>query len=115
MQPKTIQQQNKSFESFLSIETDFLIRCVDTKEAARITGIPVESMTTLRSRGGGPRFLNPRPRLVRYFVYHLFEWMLSGGLKSNTSDSGTPCALPDIALPEYGNPSQVRNAAERLG
>ena len=66
----------------------WLDEAVDTHEAARITGIPVPSLITIRSRSNaGPVFFRPQnARNVRYFRRSLYEWMLSGsGLLNNTS------------------------------
>ncbi|MBI3444637.1 MAG: hypothetical protein HY055_04610 [Magnetospirillum sp.] len=42
---------------------------------------------TMRSRGGGPRFLVPRgTRLVRYLRRHLHDWLYSGGIKASTAN-----------------------------
>lgn len=66
----------------------WLDEAVDTDEASRITGVPSESLVTMRSRGGGPVHIRPKgTRLVRYFRRHLYQWLLSGGLKRNTADT----------------------------
>lgn len=71
----------------LSANPGWLDEAVDTEEAARITGVPIDSLVTMRSRGGGPIHIRPKgTRLVRYFRRHLYHWLLSGGLKRNTAD-----------------------------
>jgi hypothetical protein len=66
----------------------WLDEAIDTEEASRITGVPVDSLVTMRSRGGGPIHIRPKgTRLVRYFRRHLYQWLLSGGLKRNTADA----------------------------
>lgn len=80
----------------------WLDEAVDTDEAARITGVPIETLTTMRSRGGGPHFIRPKgTRIVRYFRRHLFAWLLSGGLKSNTS---APDCCPGSESPRGKQP-----------
>lgn len=65
----------------------WLDEAVNTAEASRITGTPVETLTTMRSRGGGPLFARPRgTRLVRYLRRNLYQWLISGGLLRNTHD-----------------------------
>jgi hypothetical protein len=60
---------------------------VTTHEASKITGVPTESLSTLRSRGGGPVFVRPKnTRLVRYSRRCLYEWLLSSGLLASTAD-----------------------------
>lgn len=66
---------------------EYLYQAVDTEEASRITGVPVATLVSMRSRGGGPVFVQPLgTRLVRYLRINLFEWLLSGGLRTSTSD-----------------------------
>jgi len=61
---------------------------VTTAEASKITGVPKATLTTMRSRGGGSQYVVPvGTRLVRYQRRALFEWMFSGGVKSNTASS----------------------------
>lgn len=46
---------------------------VDTEGAARITGLAVATLATLRSRGGGPPFIK-YARAVRYRAEDLRAW-----------------------------------------
>ena len=48
---------------------------VDVFEASRMTGIPVATLNTLRSRGGGPIFSKPTPGTVRYLKSDLIDWL----------------------------------------
>ena len=102
-----------TLEQILERNNGLLIRAVTTKEASKIIGVPKESLTTMRSRGGGPKFLQPKgTRIIRYFVIHLFEWVTSGGIKSNTADEGVPCNIPSPPLPCNDNfikPKKGRN------
>ncbi len=84
--------------SLLQANSVWLLGAVDTKEAAEITGVPVATLVTLRSTGGGPRFFLPTLRSVRYLRIDLYEWMLAGGLKSNTADVGTQIDLRSTLL-----------------
>jgi len=59
---------------------------ITTDEAKRLTGVPTATLITMRSRGGGPVFVNPiGTRLIRYQRRALFEWMFSRGVLTNTS------------------------------
>lgn len=65
----------------------WLDEAVTTEEASRITGVPVATLVTMRSRGGGPNYLVPEgTRLVRYLRRHLYDWLYSGGVKASTAD-----------------------------
>ncbi|MCW9054896.1 MAG: hypothetical protein OQJ98_02890 [Candidatus Pacebacteria bacterium] len=78
----------------------WLLEFIDTDEASRLTAIPKETLITMRSRGGGPPFTRPAgTRLVRYIRVHIFDWMLSGGVKLNTADGGL-IPMPRLA-PEF--------------
>jgi hypothetical protein len=78
-------------KAILEKHPGWLEEAVDTPEASRLTGVPIESLTTLRSRGGGPLYTRPKnSRLVRYIRRHLYEWLLSGGVLSNTQDTPKP-------------------------
>jgi predicted DNA-binding transcriptional regulator AlpA len=65
-----------------AIETPYL----RTEDASALCGLPVASLTTLRSRGGGPVFLKVGRRVV-YRRADLQAWMESNPRKS-TSDPG---------------------------
>lgn len=74
------------FAAILARQPGWLDEAVTTEEASRITGVPVATLVTLRSRGGGPRYVVPRrSRLVRYFRRDIYYWLLSGGLRKNTA------------------------------
>ena len=68
----------------------YLDAAVNTKEAARITGVPIATLETLRCRGGGPVFVKLNKK-VRYTRRALLEWLASAS-RSSTSDSGTVAA-----------------------
>lgn len=75
-------------KTILDKHPGWLEEAVDTTEASRITGVPAETLTTMRSRGGGPLYTRPRnTRLVRYLRRHLYQWLVSGGVLSNTQDT----------------------------
>ncbi len=86
----------------VGLRPEWLLGAINTKEAAEITGVPESSLITRRSTGGGPRFFQPTPRTVRYLRIDLFEWMLEGGLKTNTADLGTRVDLRSILLKKEG-------------
>jgi|GEM_PF-2382417 len=83
---------------------DWLERAVDTKQASQITGIPVTTLVSLRSKGGGPRYIRPAgTRICRYFRRHLYEWLLSGGLKNNTAQNPPAFLLKSVDIEEENN------------
>lgn len=91
----------QTFEELLQKHSAWLLTAVNTAEASRILGIPIESLTTLRCRGGGPMWVRPEgTKYVRYFVFHLIDWALSGGIKRNTADDGQ---FIDLPLPHNDN------------
>ena len=57
-----------------------------TKETSDFTGVPVPSLETLRSRGGGPKFLKIN-RKVLYTRRACLEWM-GRKVRTSTSDPG---------------------------
>ncbi len=60
---------------------------LDTRHAARLVGLSPATLTTLRVRGGGPRYHRPGgTRRVVYAVADLREWM--GEPLASTSDPG---------------------------
>jgi predicted DNA-binding transcriptional regulator AlpA len=65
----------------------WLDEAVNTAEASRITGIPVCTLHTWRSRGAGPPFLKLGSKSVRYQRRALFEWM-AVHRRRNTADKG---------------------------
>src|SRR3546814_7052085 len=57
----------------------WLLGAVDTPQASALLSIPKDTLVTMRSRGGGPRFFNPAgTRLVRYIRAELFRWLFAG-------------------------------------
>ena len=79
----------------------YLDEVVDTAGASRITNTPESTLTTLRSRGGGPRFVKLGSR-VHYKRRALFEW-LAQGERTSTSDrdlEGRGYEEPEVERPE---------------
>ena len=58
---------------------------VNTKDASKMTGIPVATLTTWRSRGGGPPFVKAG-RCVLYRVADLQAW-LDARVVTSTADA----------------------------
>jgi predicted DNA-binding transcriptional regulator AlpA len=56
-----------------------------TEQAARIVGATRRLLEEYRRKGGGPKFVRLSPRMVRYRVEDLNEWITSN-LKSSTAD-----------------------------
>lgn len=75
-----------SLADILERDPLFLERAVDTREASRITGVPVATLETLRSRGGSAVFIKRRKRVL-YTRRALLEWMAAGE-RTSTSDPG---------------------------
>jgi hypothetical protein len=75
-----------SFADILQDNPGWLDEAVTTAEASRITGFPVCTLHTWRSRGGGPPFLKVGSA-VRYQRRALFEWM-AARQRANTADGG---------------------------
>lgn len=71
----------------LECNPGWLDEAVTTTEAGRIVGFPPSTLSTWRSRGGGPPFLKIGAA-VRYQRRALFEW-LAARQRTNTADSGT--------------------------
>jgi hypothetical protein len=59
----------------------------DTKGAAAFVKLSGRSLEGFRVRGGGPPFLNPSPRIVRYLKSDLISW-LKDHRRASTSDGG---------------------------
>ena len=76
-----------TLSDILKTNPGWLDEAVATPEASRITGIPVTTLETWRSRGGGPRFLKLGNKCVRYQRRTLFEWMAKQSCR-NTADAG---------------------------
>lgn len=57
---------------------------ISKKEASALTGTPVATLETLRSRGGGPRFVKRGTRVL-YAVRDLRAW-LEAGARFSTSE-----------------------------
>ena len=83
-----------TLEELFQSNIEWLLGAITTKEASALSGVPETTLVTMRSRGGGPRFFVPEnTRLVRYFRVDIYLWLLSGGLKTSTSDPGTPISF----------------------
>jgi len=95
---------NSFIQNFKEPYPGWLHEAVTSEEASRILSIPTESLATLRSRGGGPRFFNPPgTRYVRYLRIELYLWLFSGGLKANTSDPGKEISLEILSRESDGS------------
>ena len=63
-----------TLEELVADDPGFLDSAVDPKEASRITNTPEATLSTLRCRGGGPKFLK-RGQAVSYTRRACFEWL----------------------------------------
>lgn len=59
---------------------------LNTEQAAAYTGLAVATLETLRSRGGGARFIRYGRKAVRYTIADLDAWMDSLRV-ANTSEA----------------------------
>lgn len=64
-----------SLETILADNPGWLEEAIDTKAASKLTGVPVQTLETWRSRGGGPRFVKLGSKTVRYPRRELLGWM----------------------------------------
>lgn len=78
--------QLPSLKTILSENPGWLDEAISTPAASTLTGVPVCTLETWRSRGGGPPFLK-LGKTVRYQRRALFNWMARKQRK-NTSDDG---------------------------
>jgi len=61
-------------------------RFVDTRGASLITGIPIATLVTYRSRGGGPRYFRLKNGRIRYAVSDLANYVRADGPKRSTAE-----------------------------
>jgi len=74
-----------SLSDILADNPGWLEEAVNTRGASRLTGVPVTTLETWRSRGGGPRFLKLGAKTVRYQRRELLRWM-ARQQRANTAD-----------------------------
>ena len=60
---------------------------LDTKGAAAFVKVSDRTLEGFRVKGGGPQFLNPSPKIVRYLKSDLIAW-LRDHRRVSTSDRG---------------------------
>ncbi len=75
-----------AFTDILQANPGWLDEAVPTAEASRITGEPVKTLETKRTRGGGPVFLK-LGKSVKYTRRACFEYLASRR-RLSTSDTG---------------------------
>ncbi len=83
-----------SLSDILAANPGWLEEAVNTRAASRLTGVPVTTLETWRSRGGGPRFLKLGAKSVRYQRRELLTWMTLQQL-TRTAGAGERSAHPD--------------------
>jgi hypothetical protein len=69
----------------------------DTKGAAAFIKVSDRTLEGLRVHGGGPYFLNPSPRIVRYLKSDLISW-LRDHRRASTSD-GAGVVISEVEAP----------------
>lgn len=72
----------------LARDPDWLDRAVAEAEAAAFLGVKVSTLQAWRVRGGGPRFVRPSHRLIRYTRRDLLAWQL----RNTATNTGQPLA-----------------------
>lgn len=77
----TLEKQNNESPSQ---DRDYLDRLIPEKEAADYLGYSVRALQNWRVRGGGPRFVKPSGRSVRYRRRDLNAWAESHLVASTT-------------------------------
>ncbi len=75
-----------SLTDILQDNPGWLDEAINTKEASRITGVPVASLVTQRVRGGGPVFFKLGQKVI-YTRRTCFEH-LAARRRTSTSDAG---------------------------
>jgi len=56
-------------------------------EAAQLLSLSEKTLQAWRYKGEGPKFLEPRPRVIRYLRSDVIEWLTS---KSPQENGGVP-------------------------
>ena len=75
--------------------TDFAPEFVDTRTAGIITGLSPATLTTMRTRGGGPPYVKigvSRRGRVNYAVADLRAWMQARRRRSTSDTTGALAA-----------------------
>jgi len=72
----------------LARDPDWLDRAVTEVEAAAFLAVKVSTLQAWRVRGGGPRFVRPSRRLIRYTRRDLLAWQL----RNTATNTGQPLA-----------------------
>jgi hypothetical protein len=86
--------------AILADNPGWLEEAVNTRAASRLTGVPVTTLETWRSRGGGPKFLKLGAKTVRYQRRELLTWMVRQQY-ANTADAvGEPAETPHAIGPQ---------------
>ncbi len=71
----------------LERDPGWLDQALTTEEVSKITGISIDGLCALRSRGNSPHYVKPQgSRHVRYFRRDVYSWLLADGKKTNTFD-----------------------------
>ncbi|MGE0184034.1 MAG: helix-turn-helix transcriptional regulator [Parvularculaceae bacterium] len=86
-----------SLSEILADNPGWLEEAVNTRAASRLTGVPVTTLETWRSRGGGPKFLKLGAKTVRYQRRELLKWM-TRQQRANTADNSDQMRHSGIAV-----------------
>lgn len=82
---------------------DYLLRLIREDEAAGFLGYEPRSLQGLRLKGGGPIFISPNQKIVRYRRIDLIEWADRQARENTSQAPGSLCASCPIA-PDAGGP-----------
>jgi len=74
-----------SLSDILAENPGWLDSALDAEEAEEITGTPKATLSTLRNRGGGPKFFKRGARVL-YRRRALFEWLAEHRDIASTSE-----------------------------
>lgn len=53
------------------------VRVLSEERAAGVLGVKTKTLQAWRYEGKGPKHLEPRPRVIRYFEADVLEWLKS--------------------------------------
>lgn len=73
-------------------EPEYLDRGITESEAAKFLGFEPTTLQTWRIRGGGPLFIRPSRRCVRYRRRDLIAWQMARRVASTAENPGAAAA-----------------------
>lgn len=82
--------------------TDHLFQLIREDEAAGFLGYEPRSLQGLRLKGGGPIFISPNQKIVRYRRIDLIEWSDRQARENTSQAPGALCVGCPLALDAGG-------------